>query len=395
MVRTVVIPAALAVVVGGSWWLLSPGDPGLGIVDVLLFMFAAAVMELLPINLRDGRGVPTSLAVVGAAAILGEAPHVVAAIAGGGCALAWLVDRRGGVVTTLRHRALVGWALSGMAAIGAALGPATWQGVTEAGAAAELNAGAAVAVGVAIIVGIPMLEVLTRLDIVGRYWFRRMIETVHENGLVGASVTSTAVLGALVHPVLGHWTLATMLVPLLAARVGLERLGLGRRAYDQTIRAMSRLPEQLGSVSSGHGVRVAALAREVALELGLDAATVADAVRASHLHEMGRIQLERDAPAGQRELARAGASVIREVADLDRVATIVELHGRGPVEGSDPDTVSARIVAACCELDRYAPDPAKPDQRHEVVIRLLRHVQDIDVVAALTRVIDRVGVEAP
>lgn len=209
-------------------------------------------------------------------------------------------------------------------------------------------------------------------------------------------MASTAVLGAMVHPVLGQWTLPTMLIPLFAARVGLDRLALGRRAYDQTIRAMSRLPEQLGTVTSDHGVRVGRLAGEVALEPGLDAGSIADVIRAAHLHELGRIKLERDAPAARRELAVAGAAVIREVAALDRVAGIVELHG--DLSRSSPGdaelVLPARIVAACCELDRYAPDPTEPGQRDEVAVRLVREVGDLDVVAALTRIVDREGFDS-
>lgn len=386
--RVLIVEAAL-VLIGVAWWTIEPTTAGLAVLDLVLFAVAAAVMELLPINLRDRPGVPTSLAVVGAAAVLGEGPHVVAAIAAAGLALSWALQRGGWSWAALRNRAVTGWVMAGVAAVGTALGPATWRGVVDAGVAAELNLGAAVAVAAAILVGAPALDVITHSTRLGRYGLRRIAEAVSEQALVSASVTSTAVLGALVHPVLGHWTLATMLVPLLAARVGLERLGLGRRAYDQTIRAMSRLPEQLGTVASGHGVRVGVLARDVALELGLDAASVSDVVRAAHLHELGRIQVERDVPAGQRDLAGAGASVIREVADLERVAEIVGLHGDPIAAGTGPEAVPARIVAACCELDRYAPDPARPGQRHEVVVRLVRQVGDIDVVAALARVVAR------
>lgn len=383
------VPEAVALIFGIAWWIIGIGESGLGLLDLALFCIAAAVMELLPINLRDGRGVPTSFAVIGAAAVLGEAPHVLAIVGLSGSGLAWLVTRRGPLWETLRRRGLGAWALGGVAAIGAALGPATWRGVADVGTAAELNIGSALMVAAAIVVGVPVLDIMTRSETPWRFAGRRSLEAVREHALVGASVTSTAVLGALVHPVLGHWTLATMLVPLLAARVGLERLALGRQAYDQTIRAMSRLPEHLGTVAAGHGVRVGELARDTALELGLDAGSVADVTRAAHLHELGRIQLERDTPAGQQDLAAAGASVIREVADLDRVATIVESHGRAQWKAGGAQSLEANIVAACCELDRYAPDPSKPEQRHEVVVRLVRQVGNIDVVAALTRVVDR------
>jgi hypothetical protein len=58
---------------------------------------------------------------------------------------------------------------------------------------------------------------------------------------------------------------------------------------------------------------------------------------------------------------RAGASVIHETASLDRVARIVAAHGDPSVgRPSRPTTCAlpARIVAACCDIDRYAPSPS-------------------------------------
>lgn len=392
--------AALAgVLVGGAWWLFDTAEVlsfEVTAIDLVLFALIAAAMELMPIRLPDGRSVPTSLAVVGAAAVLGAPPSIVALIGAVGWLLAWLARRGRGWIGDLVLRTVGAWALAGVAAVGAELGPATWTGSTEFATAARLNLGAAIAVSVALVLGVPALEVLSRTRRAWRYALLRVAEAVRANAPVGASVASTAVLGALVHPVLGAWTLPTMLIPLLAARVGLERLALGHRAYEETIRAMSRLPEQLGTVDRDHGVRVGELSRDVALELGLDAGTVGEVVRAAHLHELGRIQLEREAPAGKRELAVAGAEVLRQVGDLDRVAAIVEQHGdlSGDRYGTDGDTDrAARIVAACCTLDRYAPDPSAAEQRHEVVVRLVREIGDLDVVRALDQIVDRRAAE--
>ncbi len=376
---------------GGAWWLIGVSERlvlRLDVVDLVLFIAAAGVMEHLPIRLADGRAVPTSLAVVGAAAILGAAPPVVALIAASGFVLARLLARRSLPVGQVVLRAIGGWTLAGVAAVGVVIGPATWSGSVESGVPATLNLGAAVAVALATMIGVPAVESLARLRAGWRFAWRRIVEEVHRNRLVGAAIAATAALGALVHPVLGAWTLPTMLLPLVAARLGLDRLALGQRAYDQTIRAMSRLPEQLGNVAPAHGVRVADLAREVALVLGLGAETVAETVRAAHLHELGRIKLERESPAPQRELAEAGASVLREVGELERVAAIVEAQADVQSRPRDEVGLPARIVVACCELDRYAPDPHEPGQRQEALIRLVRETGDLEVVAALNRVVE-------
>lgn len=388
----------LGLLLGGAWWVLDPDHQlilQLGLQDLVLFVAAATVMELLPIRLADGRALPTSLAVVGAAALLGAAPPIVALIAATAYVLSCVLAGVRARVFEVAQRAAGGWMLAGIAAIGAALGPTTWSGRPEVGIAASINLGAAAGLGLAIMLGVPAVATLTGLDTGRRFALRRVAEEIQRNWLVGASIATTAALGALVHPVLGAWTLPTMLLPLVAARAGLDRLALGQRAYDQTIRAMSRLPEQLGTVSPDHGVRVAELSREVALELGLDAATVAETVRAAHLHELGRIKVEREAPAPQHELATAGADVLREVGDLDRVADILAAQANLHDSPRDSIGLPARIIVACCELDGYAPDPQAPGQRHEAVVRLVREVGDLEVVAAMSRVLDRTTEREP
>lgn len=387
-----IVATILGLGIGLAWWASAFGDEQtISLAELGLFVLAAAVTELLPMRQPGGGAVPTSVAVIGAAAILGLPPAVVALIAGAGWFLAWAVTRREALdIRPFVLRAVGGWTLAGVAAIGAEVAPWRWTGDVPIGlTAAELQVGAAAAVTIAVVLGMPALEAIAGVE--GRWQFvlRRIAEAVHATWLVSVAAASTAVLGALVHPVLGAWTLPTMLIPLFAARIGLDRFATASRAYDQTIRAMSRLPEELGVVDANHGVRVGELCRDVGLELGLDAKRMADLERAAYLHELGRIKLEPDAPVTREEFATAGAAVIHETAQLDRVARIVAAHGAPAAAVDDDVRLPARIVAACCELDRYAPDLASAGQRDEVVVRLVRDIGDLDVVRALTRVLDR------
>lgn len=398
---TRILLVVVAAAVGGSWWLVSGFEHQIGSIQLLWFLIAAVATERLAIRQPGGQAVPTSVAVFGAAAILGASPLVVATIA----AVAWLVGRSVGReplrLSGLVSRVAGAWALTGLASLGVLVLPVVWEG-SGTDVSASLPVGAAIAVSLAIVVGLPAGEVLVRTG--GRWHvpLRRAKEALMATRLVGPAVAATAGLGALVHPVLGIWTLPTMLIPLLAARVGLERLFVADRAYEQTIRAMSRLPEQMitgpqGSISHDHGVRVGELAHEVAHELGLSERDTIDVVRAAHMHELGRLKLEAGEPASQRELATAGGHAVRMVsARLERVAQIVEAHGdlTGPVAQRDDLHQQVRIVAACCEIDRYAPDPIEPAQLDEVVVRLVRDVGDLDVVSALTRVLRRQRVAA-
>ncbi len=386
----------LAVLVGASWWLVPGIAHQVRPLQLVWFLLAAIATERLSIRQPGGQPVATSLAVLGAAAILGASPALVGLIA----AFAWLVGRLigreslqwAGLVT----RVAGAWALTGLASLGVLVLPVVWEG-SGSDVAASLPVGAAIAVGLAIVVGLPAGEVLARTG--GRWHFpvRRAREALKATRLVGPAVAATAGLGALVHPVLGVWTLPTMLIPLLAARVGLERLFVADRAYEQTIRAMSRLPEYVvtgphATITDDHGVRVGELTREVAHELGLSERDTIDVVRAAHMHELGRLKLEAGESATQRELAAAGGAAVRMVSgQLERVAQIVEAHGdlTSPAAQREDLRRQVRIVAACCEIDRYAPDPIEPGQLDEVVVRLVRDVGDLEVVSALTRVLNR------
>lgn len=380
----------LGVGIGALWWLLGFSSAvELNLFHYALFVVAAAATELVPMQQPGGRPVPSSLAILATLALLGAGPVALAVVAAAAWTAARLVQRRLPRPGPALVRAAGAWCLPGVVALGSVLG-LEWAGdELHRGAAAALDLGAAAGIAVALVVGLPALQVLTAEP--GRLVFvpRRTAEAVVRSWMAGAVVGSTALLGGLVYDVLGAWTLPTMLIPLLAARFGLDRLAVTVRAYDQTIRAMSRLPEQLGSVDAEHGVRVGRLATRVGLELGLDAATLVVLERAAHLHELGRIRHDDpDAHVTAPELGAAGASIIRETDALTEVAAVVEAHGR-PHLATGTAALPARIVAACCAVDRYGPAPGDEGQEQEMLVRLVRDVGDLEVVSAVSRVLRR------
>lgn len=385
---TVVGP--LALVLGSLWWVVTPAAAvELTLLHYALFVLAAVVTELMPMQQPGGRPVATSLAIVATLALLGASPLAVAAVAALGWLVARVLERRGFPYGVLGMRVLGAWSLAGVVALGATAG-LDWAGTaSHRGQVASLDLGAAAAVVLAIVVGGPVLQALVRGDGRATHLPRRMVEAVSRSWMVGAAISSTALLGGLVYDVLGPWTLPTMLIPLLAARMGMDRFAVATKAYDQTIRAMSRLPEQLGAVDDEHGVRVGRLCHRVGLELGIDADTLVDLEHAAHLHELGRIRHDDpDVDLTPSQLATAGASIIRETGSLERVARIVEAHGEPHAAAGDTAT-PARIVAACCAVDRYGPVPGDDGQHQEVLVRLVRDVGDLEVVAALSRVLGR------
>ena len=379
-----------AVGLGALWWVLAPtAAVELNLLHYSLFVLAAVATELLPMQQPGGRPVATSLAILATLGLLGASPVALAAVAALGWLVARLIERKGLRLSVLGMRVLGAWSLAGVVALGATVG-LDWVGSTShRGEVASLDLDAAAAVVLAIVVGSPLLQAI--VDGAERPGFlpRRLTEAVVGSWMVGAAISSTALLGGLVYDILGAWTLPTMLIPLLAARMGMDRFAVAATAYDQTIRAMSRLPEQLGAVDDGHGVRVGRLAHRVGLELGLDADTLVGLEHAAHLHELGRIRHDDpEADLTPVQLATAGASIIRETGSLDRVARIVEAHGE-PHRAVGDTATPARIVAACCAVDRYGPAPGDAGQQQEMLVRLVRDVGDLEVVAALSRVLER------
>lgn len=382
------LPVLVATAVGAVAWQLGvAAELPVPIHQLALFVLAVAVTELLPIEPPRGRPVPTSTAVVATGALVGIEAPMLAALTALGWVTAGLLARRPGALPSLVVQVTTAWLLAGLAAYGRTFG-AAWEGA--AGSEVRLHLVAATLV-IAVLIGVlPTLQV-TVLEELSRHTLRSVADHVRVTWSADLAIASTAVMGALVYRPLGWWTLPSMLVPLLAARIGLERFAGVTAAYDQTIRAMSRLPEQAGTVEVDHGIRVGQLARAVAVEMGLDASSALEVEQAAYLHELGHIQIEPEAQPTRAELARAGARVIASAGDLDRVAAIVEAHGdHDRMRTVDRDLArAARIVAACCEVDRYQPDLTVTGQRQEVTVRLVRDVDDLGVVQALLDVLER------
>ena len=361
--------------------------------EIVVFVLAAGVGELLPFPKPRGRDLPISVAVIATYALLGHSWPEVVAVAAGGWLLAATVRASQG--RRLRTTDLLVACVSALALVGAV-------GVGSHVAIAEMSAGITLgelsAVWAVVLLGLPWIEA-------GESALRRHTKVtstyqavIRENARGGVALAASAALGATVYDVFGLWSIPLVLLPLLAARVGLARYSQVRVTYDQTVRAMSRLPEELGTVGRGHGVRVGELAVAVARELGLLDHEVGQVERAAHLHELGQIQADLGQPLSDRTMALAGASILEEAGSLEDVAELVARHRdpyRKPGLGDNGDVaLGARIIRTVCEFDRGAVEGRGDHSAWRALEQLHEgsaYDHDPRVLTALTSVLERQG----
>ena len=321
----------------------------LGAIDLFALALAAALGDRLELPRQHGRATTMSIAVITCVALLTLDPVQVLAMA----AAAWIAQAVRSVRTdrsirlgSLANLGLTAWTIGGVTALAAARAP----GGVAIGES-ELLLTPVVVVWVLLLFGAPALEAL-EVAILARGPRRVRYRDLVMGGLQANTVlAATATLGALAYPELKWPTVLLMALPLLAAKLGFDRNAETRTTYDQTLRAMSRLPEQLGAVDPGHGERAGEVAAVAAVDLGFGADVVADIERAAQLHELGRIRTEHGLDLTPEEVAHGGAGIVTEAGALDRVAQLIAAH-RGPVPvGDEVAWVGGAIVRLACDLD--------------------------------------------
>lgn len=338
---------AATVTIGGVAAVLAPTS---GRGHVWAFLLAAIVGELIVLDDVRGASAPTSVAVIAAFVLLGHGPVEATLVAVGGWTVAagirmWRGDPPDPV--TLGERALAAWLLGGVAALGALVQPDLTMGTDDAGVAIV----AILAVTAGLLIGPAVWELASSSVEAGR------ATRIRRGGGVAIALGASGALVAVAHGLLGAGALLLLLPPVLAVRAGLRRYVGIRRTYDQTVVAMSRMTELTGHAEPGHGVRVADLAVQLGRRLGLGDRELRSLERAGHLHELGRIVTDDPERASRdREVAVAGAAIVREAGGMDGVADVIERH-RDPYRGSGraPDrslSLASRIVHTACEYDR-------------------------------------------
>lgn len=189
-------------------------------------------------------------------------------------------------------------------------------------------------------------------------------------------------------------------MPLLAAWYSFDRLHSARLTYDQTIVALSSVPEIGGLVREGHAARVADLAVAMGRELSLDRAELAHLETASLLHHIGHVCLDDPEvlgrPAEMAEVAATGAEMLAASDHLRPMSEIVASSAYGP--GGAPGGVSTqralagqilRAASAYDELTGGSTSIAEGRAARETLYSGPAYSYDVRVVTALDRVLAR------
>lgn len=351
---------------------------------VWAFVLAAIVGELIVLDDVRGASAPTSVAVIAAFALLGHGPVAAALVAAVGWAVAAGVRTWRGEhphPAALGERVLAAWVLGGAAALGALVRPDVTIGTDGAG----IPVAAILAVAGGLLVGPAVWDLRSSSAEVGGG------TRIRRSAGVGIALGASAALVAVAHGLLGAGALLLLLPPVLAVRAGLRRYVDIRRTYDQTVVAMSRMTELTGHAEPGHGVRVADLAVQLGRVLDLGDRELRSLERAGHLHELGRIVTDDpERAAKDREVAVAGAAIVREAGGMDGVADVIERH-RDPYRrvGRPPDRslpLASRIVHTACEYDRLVRGGAV-DRWGALDVLQGGGAHDPEVVSALVRVV--------
>jgi hypothetical protein len=181
---------------------------------------------------------------------------------------------------------------------------------------------------------------------------------------------------------LGLWGPLLFSIPLLAAWYSFERLASIRRTYEQTIGALSVVPELAGLARPGHAGRVADLSVRLGRDLHLSASELESLRAAALLHHLGHLCLDDPGVRGHAiepsEVTDKGAEILRQTDYL---------RPSGDLLASDTASLGGQILRVASAFDELtAGDPSFNDAAIEALYSGPGYVYDPRVLDALERI---------
>jgi len=171
-----------------------------------------------------------------------------------------------------------------------------------------------------------------------------------------ASQVSIALLTLVVYPDMAVWGLSVMLLLLVVMRQSFSLLVDVRATYQQTMQAVVSALEAQDSHRRGHAERVAAIARNAGISMGLYGQALERLGYAALLHDVDLVGVDvgpEGDPTGLTETARYSASIVSGVHFLTDIVPVLEIcdgvKARGKLDSRAADL--AVIVAAASDVD--------------------------------------------
>ena len=249
-----------------------------------------------------------------------------------------------------------------------------------------------------------LVSSLVRAAISGRsaFPFRLRLMRAVADWPAHAVLYSAAALYAITVPIMGWWSVPLAGLPCAFGYIALDRLQTTRHTYDQTIRALGRIPEAGGMVETGHVERTADLAVALGAELGLGGQALDRVESAALLHDIGRLVLANPAvTAGSHtasDISAWSAAIIGEVEHLGPVADLVAvMHSpyRRPGEPRDLSlSRAAHVLRVVSAYDHEVAGGKSPLEAMETLHVGSAYEFDPEIVAILRAVLERRGVVA-
>ncbi len=160
---------------------------------------------------------------------------------------------------------------------------------------------------------------------------------------------------------IGLWSPVLFSIPLFAAWYSFERLRSAQETYEQTIRALSAVPELGGHVLNGHATRVTELCVAIADEIDFPRSGINHLVSAALLHHIGEVTLDDPEHLGRdpiaAEVAVAGAELLRSTEYLSPAGDIVHAATRpyrGFMDLAPMMAMASQILKVASDFDDFA-----------------------------------------
>lgn len=219
---------------------------------------------------------------------------------------------------------------------------------------------------------------------------------------VAAATASAGPLVAMAHPVLDWIAIPLLVLPVFLAQLSVQRVLASRRDLEETMAAMSRLPEVVGCTRTNHSRRVADLSVEIADLMDVSVESRRRIEQTALLHDVGQLGLPERLPGGatihappqtQARIAETSVRIVGSNPNLEDLLPLLDHVGtpfRRSREFGQHIPLEARIVRVANAWDDITEGARTPRARQVALERLhlgLGYDYDPDVVAALERVL--------